>query len=82
MTFIALLLSVTGVTHEADNALIFNLYVSFDSIISSGIEVDNVAFDQFLNVLLLFSGTMLSIRVFFTIAVSFDFGPILCGLGS
>ena len=32
-------------------------------------EVDSVAFSQFWNVLLLFSGLMFSIRSFFTIAV-------------
>ena len=32
-------------------------------------EVDSVAFSQFWNVLLLFSGVMFSIRSFFTIAV-------------
>ena len=38
-----------------------------DPIVSSGVEVDDVAFDQFWNVLFLFSGFMLSIRSFFAI---------------
>ena len=38
----------------------------FDSIVSSGVEVDKVVFYQFWNVLRLFSSVMLSIRSFFT----------------
>ena len=40
---------------------------NFDSVVSLGFEPDNLAFDQFWNVLLLFSDVMLSIRLFFTI---------------
>ena len=42
----------------------------FDSIVSSGVEVDSVAFGQFWNVLFLFSGVMLSVGAFFTIWLS------------
>ena len=37
----------------------------FHSIVSLGIEVDSVAFGQFWDVLLLFSGIMLSIKLYF-----------------
>ena len=40
---------------------------AIDSNVSLGIEVDCVAFDQFQNILVLFSGGMLSMRLFFTI---------------
>ena len=39
----------------------------FDSIVSLGVELDNQAFDQLRNDLLLFSVVMLSLRSFFTI---------------
>ena len=41
----------------------------FDSIASSGGELESVAFGQFRNVLLLFSGVMLNVRSFFTISL-------------
>ena len=49
--------------------LFFPLKVFFDSIVSLGIEVDNVSLDQFWNVLLLFSGVILSTRSLFTISL-------------
>ena len=38
----------------------FFYHVSFDSIVSLGVELDNQAFDQLRNVLFLFSGVILS----------------------
>ena len=70
-------LSVDPISHSSLNGTHYILVLSlinfflwmcpFDPIGSSGIEVDKVAFDQFWNVLLLFSGDMLSIRSLFTI---------------
>ena len=45
--------------------LFFLSELSSDSIFSSGVEVDSVAFSQSWNVLLLFSDVTLSIRSFF-----------------
>ena len=42
----------------------------FDSIVSLGFQVDSLAFGQLWKFLLLFSGAVLSIRLFFTIIVS------------
>ena len=42
----------------------------FDSVVPLGVEPDNQAFDQLCNVFLLFSGVILSIRLFFTILIS------------
>ena len=48
--------------------LSFSLWMCpFDSMVSSGYEVQSVAFSQFWNILLLFSDIMLSIRSFFTV---------------
>ena len=47
--------------------LLLSWMCPFDSIASSGVEADSVAFDQFWNILLLFSDVMLTIRSFFTI---------------